>query len=292
MMFCTHKAIVKYCGSYKTVALLILYPTAYLTYYFSGLRQGIVMTCFFGILLGWLLDKKYVRYVIGVLLLTSIHLAALIYLLVPIILCMNRRIYLVGTVLSAIFAICMYWDPIRNIVIYVAGHFGKAATYFGTPSISKFSLLERMLMLALVFFLIWRKERKQEANKECYIPFLKIYYAGFLLYICLCTNPLVSSRLAIMLKVVEFLLIPMLLSETEELVKRGTVLLLCIVSCGMSYKNLNSYIVQGKYKAGISAFNYPYVTVFNYEDILNYRESFEYEPFDFKEEELIRAGEF
>lgn len=292
MMLCTHKSIVRFCPIYKTMSLVLLYPTIYLTYYFSGLRQGLSMAVFFGILFGFLLDKKIVRYIIGVILLATIHLASLIYLIVPIALCLKKRVYIFGTIASILFAVCMYWEPLRNVVIYIAGHFGKAANYFGAVSISIFSLLERIGMMIIILLLWWRSTKDNNKNNEVKESILKIYYMGFLIYICLCTNPLVASRLAIMFKMAEFILIPMLLEDVEDIVRKGCMLLLCAVCGLMMYKNMNSYAAQGNYRQGISGWNYPYVTVFNYEKILDYREGFVYEPFEFIEEEYIRSGEF
>lgn len=83
-MICVHLFIWDYCEKYKTLALVLLYPTVYLTYFFSAVRQGFVMAVFFGILLKWLLHNRYIPYMVGVLLLGTIHTAALLYLILPV----------------------------------------------------------------------------------------------------------------------------------------------------------------------------------------------------------------
>lgn len=290
MMYCTHKCISRYCVSYKTAAFVLLYPTVYLTYYFSGIRQGLSMSIFYGILLGTLLDKKYIRYVAGVIFLATIHTASLVYLIVPIVLYFPKKVYIVGLAGSALFALSMYLEPVRNVIIYFGSYFGNAEHYLTAMSFSLFSLLERIGMMAIILFLWWRNEKNGVESNEVKVSLMKIYFAGFLMYICLCTNPLVASRLAIMFKMAEFILIPILIENVEDIIRKGCMLLFCFVACLMAYKNLDSY--TGSYNSNISGWNYPYVTIFNYKDILNYREGFVKEAYEFEEEKYIKAGDF
>jgi hypothetical protein len=44
------------------------------------------------------------------------------------------------------------------------------------------------------------------------------------------------------------------------------------ISVVMFYKNMDSYILQGEYFANIGVFDYPYISIFNKDDIWKYRE--------------------
>ena len=283
-MWPTHIAISNFCGKYRVVALLLLYPTVYLTYYFSGIRQGFAMAMFFGILLKRAIDKKYISYVLGVILLSTIHTASLCYLIVPIVLILNKKYFVLGAVLSTVFSMAMILDPVRELITNIAVSIGASSGYFGEPSISWFSLLERFLMLGFIL-LLYRQVKQREVLQERIDPLLKIWITGFLIYICLLSNSFVSSRLAIMFKMGEFLLIPILLEEAQVKIRNLVVASILGLSALMSYKNINSY--ASAYYEGISGVNYPYVSIFNRQNILQYREEFVNEYYDFRERDYI-----
>lgn len=283
-MLATHLAITTFCEKYRVVALLLLYPTVYLTYYFSGIRQGFAMAVFFGILVKRAIDKKYISYVLGVLLLSTIHKASLCYLIVPIILVLSKKIFVLGTILSFVLSAAMILNPIREIIKNLAVSIGASAGYFGEPTISWFSLLERTVMLAFVLIMYLKGKQSTELKKRA-VPLLKIYLTGYLIYICLLSTSFVSSRLAIMFKMGEFLLIPMLMEETQVKIRNFIMTAVVALSVLMSYKNINSY-ASGYYE-GITGVNYPYVSIFNRQDILLYREEFVNEIYDFRERDYI-----
>ena len=81
-MLLLNNFIQKFCPM-KLTALLIAYPTLYLTSISSGLRQALVMCFFLGIMLDWYLKNKKWRYIVFVLLCISIHTSSwVLFLLV------------------------------------------------------------------------------------------------------------------------------------------------------------------------------------------------------------------
>ena len=83
--------------------------------------------------------------------------------------------------------------------------------------------------------------------------------------------PLVSSRINILFKVIEIVLVTRV-SDTN----RQKIILIATfiaISIFMTLKNINSYIEQGQYNDSIGIFNFPYVTIFNKEDIYTFRSS-------------------
>lgn len=285
-MLATHSAINTFCKEYKTVALVLVYPTIYLTYYFSGIRQGLALALFFGVFLKKLIDKKYVLYVLGVLLLATIHSVSLCYLIVPIILLFDKKVFALGSVLSVMFSIGMMFEPMRELLKSIAMAIGAGSRYFGAPSFSVASLAERCLMLGIMLFMYYQN-RNQIDSDEKVVALLKIYITGFLIYICLASNQTLSSRMAIMFKMAEFLLVPMLLGNSKMIVRKGCMVFVCIVAAIMSYKNINSYIAQSDYYEEIKVWNYPYVTVFNKSDILLYRDEFIHEVYGLRESDYF-----
>lgn len=272
-MWCTYQGINRFCLKYRTLALLLLYPTVYLTYYFSGMRQGLAMAFFWGVLLNKLLNKKYLQYVLGVILISTIHSASLCYLIIPVIVLVNRKIFIFGIIVSAAMSLGMLFDPVREIIKIIATTIGASSNYFMAYSISWLSLAERMLMLGLILIVVSQCKDNKELMERVQ-PLLRIYVLGFLVYICLMTNTFVSSRLAIMFKMSEIVLIPMLLEGVQNKVRNYCFVVLVSISTIMTYKNINSYVDQKNYFEEINGWNYPYVSIFNREDILKYRKEF------------------
>lgn len=283
-MFCTHRCIDKYCLKYKTLALVLLYPTIYLTYYFSGIRQGFAMAFFYGFLVEKLLNKKYMSYVVGVLLISTIHKSSVFYLILPIALMLNKTLFGIGFILSVLLAVAMVVDPIQLIIREIAVSFGISSDYFNAIAVSWISLAERVLMMMLVV-VMWLQNSNKKIQERA-LPFLKIYLTGFLLYICLCSNSFISSRLAIMFKMAEIVLIPILLEgKFREDIKRIFVIIFLMISFIMMYKNLNYY--SEVYHDNIGGYNLPYVSIFNQEEILNYRAGARNSYYNFDEKNYI-----
>ena len=91
-MFLTHKAIVKFVSlKYSALALLLLFPTVYLTYFYSGIRQGLVIALFISTLLPALLEKSYVKYYLICLFGVSMHFSSFLLLFVPLISILDRE---------------------------------------------------------------------------------------------------------------------------------------------------------------------------------------------------------
>ena len=290
MMFFTNKFIEQYCGAYKTTALVLLYPTVYLTYYFSGWRQGIAMAIFFGILLKKLLDKKYIYYVVVVVLLCTIHKSALIYFAAPLIILVKDKWIKYLFAICAIFSGLMIFEPTRNLVYRISLMIGAGKSYFSaaTVTISWFSLLEKLVMFGIILIL-WFMRDEQKDKDDQIKAILKVYCLNLMIYICLLTSPAGAGRLSIMFKMAEVILIPMLLSRVKVRIRNAAVLLIVMISTVMSYKNIAFYS-EGYFKE-INAWNYPYITIFNQQDALLYRNEaikiYEDRPYDFYESDYM-----
>lgn len=82
MMGSIYRAIKRY-SPYGITSLLLLYPTFYLTYFFSAIRQGLLMSIFLGFGLELLLEKRNVKYIFLIIALSFIHKSAIILLILP-----------------------------------------------------------------------------------------------------------------------------------------------------------------------------------------------------------------
>jgi len=255
-MICTFRAISLYSPG-RMLSLLVLYPTIYLTYYFSGLRQGVVIAFFLGFMIKWVYEGKFIHYITACLILAGIHSAALI--LIPLVLLKRvsiRQLYL-GILLSVMLGGIMLIAP-QEILNFV--NIGAFQVYMKGINISFMGLLERIVMFILVSVLV--QGIPEDSVHYDFIIFLyKIYLFGLIIVFIFVTKSLISSRLSAFMKSVEVLLIPLLVQVNRKW-KQVIPAVMCFYALVMTTKNLESYVSQGKYE-GYNAFTYPYISIFN-----------------------------
>lgn len=258
---------------YKMTSLLLFIPTYYLTYCFSALRQGLSVCLFLGFGLKLLLEKKYWRYCLLVVMLSFIHFAMLILLVLPIALKFKEKHFHLFAVLAFFMAVVLSRLPLARMAQLVLG------TRAGYVEEAAFSL-GGMAMRVLLFFIIWRLHHlgapKDSALYREEDALYRFYYTGFIIFLLFSPFGIISSRLSMPMKTLEIVLIPLELYRNRALVfnRKITrlpemamyVLALTLMMNAECVKNINSYIDQQEY-VGITVVNYPYVSVFDEERV-------------------------
>lgn len=254
----------KYSSNY-CLSILLSYPVFYLSYAFSSFRQIIVLSIFMGIMLELLLKKKYKKYIVWCLILSLFHNSALVLLLMPFLIKISLKNI---SILSGIMIVCLLavYNMGENIISKIP-LIGFKMSYYYNNDMSLFALLERILTLIMLVMLYVTNSQKTSTASAL----LKLYIGGIVLYVGLSQSALIASRVVIYFKVLEIVLFPLLL-ERKSLLRQVVILYLLILIPFMTYKNLSSYAEQGKYKENITAWNYPYISIFNKEEIWDYRE--------------------
>ncbi len=253
-------------SSHRVLSLLLAYHTLYLTYIFSAFRQGFVLCIFLGILFPLLIENKISKYVVGVLLCSFIHISAIV-LLLPVLI---NKINLKNTqsIIICIAFCCLLSGlitPLTNVLLVNRLDFSERNLSAG---INILALLRRVVSGVLIIYLYRNIHHSENTSKEIK-QLYKIYLSGFMLYIILVGNPLLASRLTFYLESAEIILIPAAI--TKETKQKLAMCLFCIfMSSLMYYKNIDSYIQQGKYYDFINVFNYPYINIFNETAYVNY----------------------
>jgi len=288
MMVMLRRAIRRY-SPLKTTSLLLLYPTFYLTYFFSAIRQGLVLSLFFGIGLELLEKKKTVAYILLVLLMSSFHTSAIVLVALPLILKFESR-------QTDLFAVAVY---LIGTVMGYAGVWNRLGTAFGVQGYLRVDISVAAIILRVILaFCIYKmhrhlKNRGLTSNDMGQMePFLyRLYMFGFLLFLFLSFASTLSQRITMPLKAIEVVLLPLQLYLVQKMRKgeglttllnvkgnkRALPLIALIVIAIINVetvKNLNSYIIQGDYLDGVNPLNYPYVSVFNRQSIYNYVSSY------------------
>lgn len=271
MMLCVYIAINKY-SPYKILSLLLFYPEYYMTYCCSGIRQGLAICLFLAFLVPLLIKREYRFYYLGVILLMSLHMASAILLVIPLFLKLQLRKSWIYVAVAAVFSVFIVVSGlVASILTNVTGSDGYAK---GSDSIA--GVLYRIVMFAIIY-LLFVKTQDRTGN-----TLFSIYYCGLLIFMSLMPLALISQRLSVTLKSVEILMIPQLLyyrfSDFKlNRIKHNPVYLaiaMILVANVMLLKNINGYIQQGKYYSHVTILNYPYITVFDRDEIYEYREVF------------------
>lgn len=262
-MLCFYVFIQKY-SPYKLVSVLLLYPTIYLTYMFSLIRQSLALAVFCGIAIPFLMEKKYIKYCMGVLLAASFHQTALILLVLPIVLKFRYKQLALLTIPAAIVGVGSCLIDLRPLMIWFLGSRGAyyAATW-GNTDISIMGIVERTLMI----FVIWWASRQYISgirDEKTTLNLCRIYTFGYILSLLAVRYQLLSSRLGAYCKITELVLIPRLMVEMDKKTRRIVMGLLILYSFLFLYKNIWSYIVQSGYQ-NVSVWTYPWITVFTKE---------------------------
>ena len=265
-MLCINHFIKIYCPN-KNIALLMIYPTLYLTFCFSILRQGFVICVFLGVILDLILKKKYWAFICLTLLLSTIHSSALVILLSPFIIKVKIKYLYRLLFMSMIFGILCFlgfFDPLLKVL----GYIGSASAYLSSITVNYIALCERVIMTFLVvyMYLVYTKKEKNKKVENL----LKMYLFGTIIYLFFFWNSLISSRLGYIFKPLEISLITIMIARLDKF-KSIIILIIFLLSTMLTLKNIDSYIEQGRYYPNVKVINYPYISLFNSEDIYKYR---------------------
>ena len=258
-MFLLNIFIKKFCPL-KTTALFIAYPTLYLTYISSGMRQGLVICFFLSVLLELYLKKKYMKFLVLVLLCSLIHTASLILLILLIVPLKN--------------ALTEYQDIII-VLCWLLGigfsFFGFSITFLGrtfaneVTSISYIAVAERILTYAMIRVIYSGYKRLNVKQCEFLDAIMYVYSLCMVLYGLLFSMPTLASRICYFFKSTEILLITTMLADSKRKFINSYYLFMYIAALTMVmlFKNIDSYIGQGTYYYEFSnIWSFPYNNIF------------------------------
>lgn len=249
-------------------SVFLYFGVYYLIYNNSAIRQGMGMAIGVLAMVLYVENRKLVRYLVLVLLAMMFHTSAAILLLVPLFLWMKSlligdvRITMIVAVGCFLFGALVSASLIDFILINI----------FQEPYTStEFSVLAvgmKFVNLLIVLSLYLFTQRRLSDQIKALVA---IYVGGVLLYLCVCNNQILS-RLVEYFMVLEVLIIPALVCELgHKNLKRIAVTAMLALTTVVFIKDIDSFFGQGNYYDD-SILNYPYVSVFNQDDIDLYRE--------------------
>lgn len=288
-MYSLHRFLSRY-SSMQTVSLLLAYPTIYLTYAMSAIRQGVVLAVFLGFLLDWMRERKYIRYIVVTLICALIHSSALIFLALFAV----KRITIRCKPALILMAVCAVTGFLSSKLLVMLS---SSFAYYAKDGISIFAIGERLASACIIIF-VFRDvlDGKDTSGAPELKYFLQIYLYSCFIYCFLAWSALLGSRFAVYFKAIELVLfvyallsdltvtIPTCITSKLRLgtikpirVQKVVALYLLGLTLLMYFKNIGSYIEQNQYIDSVNVFNYPYFSILHTE----YVERFMTIPYDF-----------
>lgn len=263
-MYCLHRFLSRH-STMMTLSLLLAYPTIYLTYAMSAIRQVLVLAVFLGFLLDWLYEKKYVRYIAVTLVCALFHSSALVFLML-----FGVRLITLDTKKALIaMAVSIVAGFVSNKLLAMIS---SAIATYADAGISIVAVGERALSTAAILYVFHDVLENKESPKDRKLLYLlQVYLYGGILYCLLLWSSLLASRFGMYFKAVEIVLFAIAASDRSRRGKVVAAYLLVLVMI-MYFKNIPNYISQGKYYASVNTWNFPYISVFWKEAIATFRE--------------------
>lgn len=255
---------IKIYSSNPVLTLMLFYPTIYLSYYFSMIRQGIALAIFMGILIPCFHQRKWIKYYMTVIVAITIHSVSAVLLIVPIVRLLKLKHLFVFLVPSSVLGVFLSTNLGQSIVARIP----LIGYYASDVGISLMGVLERLIMLfgTVVLFLFYKKRDKND--EVC--DWIKINTLGMCLYMIFLPYALISARVMAAFKLLEIVIYPRLLEE-RKWIKQFAAIGLVVITSVMTCKNLQSYIEQGNYHENMKFYEYPYISIFNENEIWDYR---------------------
>lgn len=239
-------------SSNKCLALLILYPTIYFVYLFSGIRMGLAIAIFMGVLIPLLDEKKYLFYYLLCAGLFFIHSATLIFWFIPFFVRLTRNKQILIVIMSFVFGMVLCYMP---ATVFYSLNIGALQFYIDQRGIGILALLEKTLILMLVILFY----KKSDIFSGI------IFYTVSISFMTISWQ-IISSRFFVLGGCVYIILLANMPREQNK--RENAVILwgiIVIYSMLILCKNLDAYLIQNTLD-NMTIFECPYITIFNKKD--------------------------
>ncbi len=251
------------------ISLLIFYSLYQAIYVESAIRQGIAMSIFFIAFFIFYKENKKKEYIFLIIIGGMFHYSVFIAITVPIIDIFYKKFFsnfLFNIVISVISIICFLLKG-DLILIKVLNYLGLNINY-SSGTLNILAILLRIVII-LFLFLLYKfscENRVDNFNKKC----IYIYFINTLIFIAF-SNMGILSRATDILCLIDVILIPNLIwANNNKLIKLLGIIFIIFVMNTNFIKDKISFLNQGSY-FDKNILNYPYVSVFNKNDIAKYR---------------------
>ena len=222
----------KYSCNYMISILLFIMSGDYIQWMFNGIRQFIPVTVIFA-MMPWILEKKYGKLIISILLLSTIHATAL--LMIPVIFIVQGRAWNKKTIFFIVFVLLSiaFVNQFTNIITNVmenSQYSNEVGQFLETQGTSKF----RVLVFSVPTFLAYICRNKIGEYKHSIINLcvnMSIMSTGFYI-ISMFTSGIFIGRIPIYFSLYNYILLPW---EIEHLFTQKSMKLIYILLLGFYF---------------------------------------------------------
>ena len=187
---------------YQTTGLFLSYPVLIFVYMVSGLRQAMAICIFLGLVLPFYLEKKWIQYVIGVLIAASFHKVGYGWLVLVIAYYIPVWGMVTLTGAAMVVGLIIQIPVVEQLILGILPSY-HMTQFLTEGSMSLFAVGERVVSFAVLLMLyIWLCRQKEEIPKWVQQLF-KVYICGVCFYMLMSGNAYYASRYATIFKVVE-----------------------------------------------------------------------------------------
>ena len=253
---------------WKTAGLFFAFPVLIYVYLISGLRQGLAMCVLLSIALPFLVEKRWIPYVISVLLAASFHKVGSSWLILVLVSFLPMWSMEVSTGLSIAGGLILQAGPVKQLIVYLLPIYHvKQFLLEGSPSL--FAAGERLISFAVLMALYLYQKKKEETD-DVTEHLMKVYLCGVCFYMLMVGNAYYASRYAVVFKIVECVLAVRMLELHGKMERAAALFFLCLTLL-MGVKNMNASIGEGGYaRDQVNVLTFPYVSVFDRDRINEY----------------------
>ncbi len=255
--------------NYSILSLFAFYCFVFFIYLTSAIRQGLAMGIYVAFALPYAYDKKWVKYMLVVLISTSFHSSCLILLAVPLFYTLNNRLVKIGIILVS-FAIMLFGTNLINL---------SSINYFlqntlNHTGISEGDYLEGKIMrivytLPILLFLYKFDNEKMQR-------LFNLYICGLFIYSIFSFIQEIATRLW---GYATPFLLAIIFSFRKDVIKfRRNVLLTwyMILAIVVFFNNISHFIEYSYNKQHVTVFTYPYFTVFDKQEAHHHIQYYNY----------------
>lgn len=258
------------------VSLTIFYYVYFMIYPMSAIRQGLAIAIVAYAFTQFFRNGKHIRFILLVLIASTIHLGSLTILLAY----MIPVLYNHKTLRNVLLLIAVLYVLLANltnlnytILIQVLGLW-QYSSYFETPvSTIIIPIISKLVLYSVVFIFYSMNKNNISPNEKFYFY---MYTIGTLLFLSLAQAPL-ATRLLDYFTIFEIILIPSLIykSSLKKLVPLSTLLVFSLFSI-IFVKDLSSFThEQSYYEKGFT--KYKYFHIYNMDEKEKHKPSDMYE---------------
>jgi len=266
MMALFYKFLTRTCN-YSMFGLLAFVSVIYMIYVYSIIRQGVVMSIYFGTLFPVLQRRRYLVYSIGVIMIATIHASALLLLTFPVIQRFPIQKFYVPIFLGSIAVMFLSSNITRLIPVEFIRQ--RLENYEGVSTGN--IVLARMMRIVIILPLIFLSPSiRKDKEIALYRNYMLI---GFLFYSVFSFSEMTCSRVWGYFLGFECALISHFSLDLKKVQKRFAILsYYSMILVVMWFKDIGAAIDQGSYR-NCGVFTYPYFSVFeSIENVAEYRD--------------------